>query len=346
LSEILFADMEEIASDSGIPWDELRDSTILITGATGTIGSALVRGLYAANKKYGLGVRVIAFGRNKGKAKSLSEDYGAEFFTQDICEPLAVGDNVDYIFHCAAITKSSEMVENPVGVIETSVKGVSHVLTVAREKHIKSMVNLSSMEIYGQTAAALAFVKEDDLGYIDLNKARSCYPESKRMAECLCNCNCIQYGVPVKTARLAQTFGAGSLQDDPLVFAQFARNAIAGENIVLHTEGNSRGNYCYISDAIRGLFLLLLKGKSGEAYNIANPAASVTIREMAGLVANDVCAGQVSVVVDKPPDIEKRGYGPVVTRKLSAEKIMKLGWKPRYGLVEMYRRMILDWSGQ
>ena len=343
LSEVLLDDMEHIVSDGNIPWEELSGSTVLITGATGAIGSMIVRTLYTANNKYGLDIRILAVGRDKEKAMLLVGTNGTEFLEQDIRNPLAVPGIVDFIFHCAAVTKSSEMAANPVDVIETSVKGTNNILELAREKCVKSMVFLSSMEVYGITDPAKSFITEDDLGYIDLNKTRSCYPESKRMCECMCSCWSVQYGVPVKTARLAQTFGAGTPNYDSRIFAQFARSAIAGEDIILHTEGNSRGNYCYLSDTVRGLFLLLLKGKNGETYNIANPAVSMTIREMAELVADRVCIEKASVIMDKPADIEKRGYAPDTTMRLSAAKIEKLGWKPEYGLEEMYRRMILDW---
>ena len=344
MSKILLDDMEHIVSDGSIPWVELRGSTVVITGATGAVGSALVRALWAADARYGLDVRILALGRYREKGRHLAERYGAEFFEHDIRNPLKVRGNVDYIFHCAAVTKSSEMAANPVDVIETSVKGTENTLALAKEKCVKSMVYVSSMEVYGITDPAMPLITENDLGYIDLARPRSCYPESKRMCECLCSCWCAQYGVPVKTARLAQTFGAGTPADDSRVFAQFARNAIAGNDIILHTDGNSRGNYCYLSDTVRGLFLLLLKGENGEAYNIANPDASVTIREMAELVADRICKNKVTVIVDKPEDIEKRGYAPDTAMRLSSVKIEKLGWKPRYGLEEMYQRMILDWQ--
>lgn len=343
MSKVLLNDMEQIVSDESFLREELRGSTVLITGATGAIGSAIVRTLLAANEKYGLNVRILAFCRNQKKAKQLFGPCGAEFYEQEICTPLSVPGRVEYIFHCAAVTKSSEMAANPVGVIETSFKGTENILALAREKSVKSMVYLSSMEVYGITDPALPWVKEENLGYIDLQKIRSCYPESKRMCECLCACWYFQYGVPVKTARLAQTFGAGTSKEDSRVFAQFARSATAGEDIILHTEGNSLGNYCYLADTVRGLFLLLLKGENGNAYNIVNPDASMTIREMAELVANKVCNEKITVRIEKPADIEKLGYPPDTAMRLSAEKIEKLGWRPRYGLKDMYQRMIQDW---
>jgi nucleoside-diphosphate-sugar epimerase len=342
-SKTLYEDTEQILADANIPWEDLRDGTVLITGATGTIGAMLVRALCATDRKYGLGIRMLACGRNRSRAKPLTE-YGAEFIAHDICEPLRLTEPIDYIIHCAAMAKSPDMAARPVEVAETSLKGTINILALAREKQVRGMVYLSSLEVYGDTDPSLPFVTESDLGRIDIGSTRSCYPEAKRMCENLCACYAAQYGVPVKTARLAQTFGASSSRLDTLAVTQFANNALAGNNIILHTEGRSRGNYCYLADAVRGLFFLLLRGENGETYNIVNPDASMTIREMAELLANEVCDGKVSVVTDVPVDIEKRGYAPDVTRRLSAEKVMRLGWRPRYGLADMYRRMMADWQ--
>ncbi len=346
MSKVQFEDLEQIISDCMIPWEKLQDKAILVTGASGVVGSALIHALSYASKRHGLGARIIGVGRDRKKVRKLITRCGLEFIEQDIRNPLTFSGNVDYIFHCAAVTKSSEMVLNPVGVVETSIKGTDYALKLAREKCVKSMVYLSSMEVYGITDPAIPRVSEDNLGYIDIKNPRSCYPESKRICECLCSCWFAQYGVPVKTARLAQTFGAGIPVEDSRVFAQFARSVIAGEDIILHTEGNSRGNYCYISDTVRGLLYLLLMGENGEAYNIVNPDASMTIREMAELVAIKIGQGRASVVVYRPEDVEALGYAPDTTLRLSSEKLERLGWRPRYGLEEMYRRMILDWEEQ
>ena len=236
------------------------------------------------------------------------------------------------------------MAAHPVDVTETAVKGTMNVLAMAREKAVRGMVYLSSMEVYGITDPSLASAGETDLGVIDLISPRSCYPQSKRMCESLCIGYAAQYGLPVRIARLAQTFGAGCAKDDPRVFAQFARSAAAGEDIVLHTEGKSRGNYCYLSDAVRALLLLLFKGENGGAYNIVNPDAGMTIREMAELVAGTVYAGKISVAVRVPADIALRGYAPDVTLRLSAGKLLALGWQPKYNLAQMYARLIAHWQ--
>lgn len=345
-NSVLNEDIEQIISDSHLPWREMADTSVLITGATGLIGTALVRVLAAARQKYRLNLTLIGNGRSSAKGERLMRDYGLDVFRSgDIRQFLsteAIPAKVDYIFHCAAITKSADMVAKPVDVITTAVDGTKNVLELAKERRSISVVYLSSMEVYGQNL--LGQVQETDLGYLDLSNPRSSYSESKRLCESLCAAYFAQYGVPVKIARLAQTFGAGTPQADTRVFAQFARSAMAEENIVLHTEGRSRGNYCYLADVVRGLLALLLCGTNGQAYNIANPEASMTIREMAELVASEVGQGRIKTVVEIPSDIEKRGYAPAVGFKLNIDKLKALGWHPRYGLADMYKRMIADWQ--
>ena len=147
MSKILYEDMEQIVSDSNIPWDEMKGSTTLVTGATGLIGSAIVRALSEANRRYGLGIRVLAFCRDIEKAKKLFDSSGVEFFRHNILDQLKVDGPIDYIFHCAAVTKSAEMASNPVGVAETNLRGTSNILDLAGKQNIKSMVYLSSMEV-------------------------------------------------------------------------------------------------------------------------------------------------------------------------------------------------------
>jgi nucleoside-diphosphate-sugar epimerase len=341
ISAVFREDLELIAQDDTLPWSELSQSVVFITGATGLIGSALVAALAIANENRSLGLKIIAGGQNRAKAEFLLSGYAPEIIIQDIREPLAFDGPVDYFFHCAAMTKSSEMVATPVDVIETSVLGTKNILALAREKQAKSLVYLSSMEVYGRMEGEVA---ESDLGYLDLSNPRTSYPESKRLGESLGVAYAAQHGLPVKIARLGLTFGAGTPRDDSRVFAQFARSAMAGQNIELHTAGHSLANCCYTADAILGLLTLLLKGVSGEAYNIANPGASLTIREMAELAAGEIGRSQIKVVLKIPDDIAQRGYAPEVRLKLDVSRLCALGWSPKYGLAEMYRRMMLDWN--
>lgn len=347
MSKILKEDIEHIISDNNIPWDDFRDSTILITGSTGLIGHVLICALSVANNRYRLNIKIIAHGRNIIKGEELALHYGVKFVAGDICKTLSIShitDKLDYIFHCAAITKSADMVAKPVEVINTSIDGMRNVLELAKEMKSKSVVYLSSMEVYGQTGLEQAF--ESDLGYLDLTNPRSSYPESKRLCENMCACYWSEFGVKVKIVRLARTFGAGTPNDtsDMRVAMQFARKAILGEDIELHTTGESLANCCYTVDAVSGLLILLLKGKNGEVYNVANPKASVSICQMANIVAKEVCGGEINVIIKVPDDVKKFGYAPDVGFVLNIDKIKQLGWNPKYGLAEMYTRMIEDWQ--
>lgn len=340
-NEILLQDFASIA-DSNLPFEEYKNKTFLITGATGLIGSLLVKTLGYLNEKHSLNARILAVVRSKEKARTIlgEEKEELSYVLCDLAkDELFVEEPCDYIIHAAAVTTSKIMVSDPVGTIRTAIDGTEKLLKLAVEKKVKAFVYVSSMEIYGQPLTE-GKTKEKDLGYVDIGTVRSCYPEGKRMCECLCTAYASQYGVNVMSARLAQTFGAGILPIENRVFAQFARSAMQKENIVLHTTGESEGNYVYTSDAIRAILLLLAKGQAGEAYNIANEESHITIRDMAKLVAEEIADHRIQVVIDIPNDSAALGYAPPVRMWLDSSKMRALGWEPKVGLKEAYQRMI------
>lgn len=333
--DVLEEDLQYIANYD-LPYDRLKGKTVLVTGATGLIGVSLVRALLAIGD-----IKVIALVRNAEKAKNIYGDKIGQFLklhVADVVDKIKIEEAVDYIFHCASVTASKVMIEKPVETLLTSVEGTKNILNLAWEKRCASVVYVSSMEVYGAFDESRE-VGEETLGYIDPLKVRSNYPESKRLCENLCVAYCSEFGVPVKIARLAQTFGAGILPGENRVFAQFARSAIKGEDIVLHTKGLSEGNYCYTRDCVTGLLTILLKGTDAAAYNVSNPAAHTTIVEMAVLVAEKIAGGKIKVVFDIPQD-NAFGYAADTKMKLNSDKLQALGWKPEVGLEEAYQRMI------
>ena len=331
---ILEQDLKTILSDSAVEWRSFNNASILVTGATGLIGSLIVKTLLQVSgvkQVYAL-VRSLEKGQNM-----LGSD--ARFVLGDVRDPIHLDADVDYIIHCASVTSSKYMITNPVETMSISIDGTKNVLEFARSHSVKKVLFLSTMEVYGMTSLEQNPVTEEKLGYIDLSKPRSSYPESKRLSELLCNAYFNQYGVPTVIARLSQTFGAGIPLTDNRVSMQFAKSALKGEDIVLHTTGQSVSNFCYTTDAIRALFLLLLRGQPGHSYNVSNDEETRTIAQIADLVAGKVAEGKIKVVF-KIPDGNVHGYAADTTMRLSSKKLISLGWKPSVGMAEAYQRLI------
>lgn len=342
-NKILQEDLDRIAASEQIDWEQLRGKSILVTGATGLIGSLLSRALICAGVRRGLGLRVLALARNRKKAERFLGEYeadGLEIVVGDVTEPIHMEEPVDYIFHTASVTTSKDFVDHPVETILTTLKGTQYLLELAREKKVRSMVYLSSMEIYGVVDAEHYNVRETDYGYIDPLQVRSSYSEGKRMAEGLCGAYAHEYQVPVKAARLAQTFGAGISKTENRVFAQFARSIMEGKDIVLHTDGSKAHCYCYTADAVLGLLTVLLRGADGEAYNISNQETFCTIREMAEMLIREHPESQGKLVFDIPEDANKFGYAPTSRMLVNSEKLNALGWKAEVDLPEMFELLM------
>ncbi len=340
-SDVLQRDLEELVHENAI-FEQYKDATVLISGATGLIGSLLIRSFVLANEQKHLNVKIIALIRDENKAGTIFGDLlersDIEVLKVDICTPLSCRKPVDFIFHTAAITTSKTMVELPVMTAVTAIYGTKNMLDFAVKVKAKAFVYISSMEVYGKFLKG-ELVSEAMMGYVNPLLVRSNYPESKRMCENLCIAYQKQYGVPVKIARLAQVFGAGILPGENRVFAQFARSVIHSTDIVLHTQGLSDGNYCYTTDCIRGLLLIATDGVVGEAYNVANEESHITIADMAQLVAEKLAQGRIQVCFDIPDD-NVYGYAEDTKMILSADKLKGIGWEPRVSLEESYRRMI------
>ncbi len=345
---VLQEDLNSIAKFCESSIDELKNTTVFITGASGLVGSQIVKSLLCMNRLYNAGIKVVA---NVLEERFAEQAFGSllprddvELYIADVTKPFKFEGKVDYIFHTASVTASKFFVTNPVETLDISILGTKNALEFAREKKIKGMIYLSSMEAYGVTDPSLERVTEKDLGYIDILNVRSSYSEGKRICECLCAAYASEYEVPVKIARLAQTFGAGVSMADNRAFAQFAKSSLKNEDIVLHTAGTSYGNYCYTADVVRGLFTILLKGEKGEAYTVANETTSMQIKDVAALVAGTLSDGTTKVVFDIPESALTYGYAPDVTIRLSAAKLRNLGWEPVYNLKEMFERLAKSWQ--
>jgi nucleoside-diphosphate-sugar epimerase len=316
---------------------------ILVSGATGLIGAALVRKFAAEGHAVGAAVR------NVEKAQKMFAGLAnVEIAEWDVTKPggprsCAAANAqervspVDWFVHAAAETSSRAFVERPVETIASILDGTWNALEFARTAKVGSMVYLSTMEVYGAPTAAR--VAEGDYGYLDPVAVRSCYPEAKRMAENLCVSYAGEYGVPVKIARLTQTFGEGVRYDDGRVFAEFARAILEKRDIVLKTEGTTARCYCYLGDALDAIETILEKGETATPYTVANEDTFCTVREMAEALCAAHPASGSKVVFDFD-GAAARGFAPPFRMRLDCSRLRALGWEPKVGLMEMFDRMM------
>lgn len=315
--------------------EEFKGMNIYITGATGLIGASLVNELLTYND-----VNIILQVRNEAKAKKLFEDK-VKYIVCDLLETPKYEGDIDYIVHCANPTSSQFFVNNPVETINTAVNGTINILKFAKNKAVKGFVFLSTMEVYGFPERGHR-VKENEGGSFDSAVVRNCYPLSKQTCESLCVSYASEYGVPARVLRLTQTFGPGIDYNDGRVFAEFARCAIEGRNIVLKTKGETERSYLYTLDAVSAILTVLLKGKDGEIYTAANEDTFCSIYEMARMVAD---MGGINVLIEEQ-DTSKMGYANTLHMDLDTSKLKSLGWKPKYGLKEMYANLLDSLRGR
>ena len=314
--------------------------SVFVTGSTGLIGAALVRRFAQEGHK------IVAVARNIGKARELFGNLAnVNVCEWDVTRPFdysvfgTSGCHFSWIVHAAAETSTRNFVEKPVETIASILDGTRNVLDFARTARVASMVYLSSMEVYGTPSVDV--VTESDVGYLDPTRLRSNYPEAKRMAENLCISYAKEYGVPVKIARLAQTFGEGVRAEDNRIYAQFARAILEGRDLVLKTNGSSARCYCYLGDAVDAIHLLLERGMTATPYTVANESTFCTVREMAERLIAAYPESGSNLIFDISKDATN-AYPPPSKLNLNSSRLRALGWEPKVGLMEAFRRM-MDW---
>lgn len=311
---------------AGLPWEKLSGCNILVTGATGLIGGCLVETLMSnPNRDYD----VFASGRNEERAKKrfsgFLHDKRFHFVKHDVMEPLQGNIKYDYIIHAASGAYPSEYAKHPVEVIKSNVDGVSYLIDYGINHGLKRFLYVSSGEVYGEGDGRV--FNEGYSGYVDCTSPRSCYPSSKRAAETLCVSYASEYGVDVVIARPTHIYGPHFTESDNRVYAQFIRNVLRGEDIVMKSTGEQFRSWCYVVDCVSALLHILLKGENCQAYNIADGLSNISIKELAEFIAG---IGGKKVVIDLPSDDEKRGFNVVTKSIFSTEKLESLGW----GIIE------------
>lgn len=339
-SSMYKTDIDRIIS-LALPWDKLRNQSLLLTGATGLIGTMLVDVLMNQNKEKRLNCTIFAVGRNVEKAKERFGDYWNSplfcFIPLDVNNPIGLSENVDYIIHAASNTHPRLYASDPVGSLMTNLEGTHNLLEYGRTHRMKRMLFLSSVEIYGQALHPDDVFDEKYCGYIDCNTLRACYPEGKRAGEALCNAYISKYDMDIVIPRLSRVYGPTMRLDDSKAMSQFLMNGVRGEDIVLKSQGLQKFSYCYVGDVVQGLLYCLLKGKCGEAYNVADKKTDMLLKDITKYIAG---LNGRKVVFDIPDATEQKGFSNVTVGVMDSGKLQRLGWKPFDDLKSGIRKTI------
>lgn len=335
-------DLDNILKTDGIK--ALRGKRFLITGSTGLLGVCLIDALMHYNKQ-GADITIYALGRNKEKASTRLGEYYNDghfhFMEQDVREPLPDSLKVDYIIPLASNTHPLAYAQYPIETIEINAKGAEYALQKAVE-YEATVLYPSTVEVYGNAKGEDVFT-EDYTGQLNLSTSRSCYTESKRLSESLCQSYISEKGAKVKIVRLSRVFGPTMLMSDSKASSQFIIKALNGEDIVLKSKGEQIFSYIYVADAVSAMLHVLLHGENGVAYNISNAGCDIRLKEFAGLCAE--WAGK-KVVFDLPSETERKGFSIAMRAILDNSRLMNLGWTPYYHIKDAVFRTLSIIKGQ
>jgi nucleoside-diphosphate-sugar epimerase len=324
-----------------IDWKQLSHKTILISGATGMIATFLIDVLMQRNREFHEDIRIIAVSRNKEKAVERLGIYLEEpefyYLQHNVNEPFRPDyrlNGIDFIIHSASNTHPLLYSTDPIGTIEANVSGTRNLLELAAFQKNCRLVFLSSVEIYGENRGDTEKFSEDYCGYINCNTLRACYSEGKRLGETLCQAYISERQLDVVIPRLCRVYGPTMLASDSKAIAQLIKRAAAGEDIILKSEGLQLYSYVYVADAVSAILNILLRGSSGEAYNIADESSDYYLKDIAAYLAD---LNGKKVVYELPDEKEKKGYSTATKAILNPEKLRSIGWECMYSMQEGLR---------
>lgn len=338
MNRVLEDDLKTIIAED-LSWEKLKNKTVMITGASGMVGSYMLYVLLMLNDEKHYDIKVDAVMRNVNKLpEEIRNREDVNVVVADVTKDIPDVGDIDYIIHAASPASPLIMQNQPVETIAANTIGTFKTLELAKEKNAEGYLFISSREIYGQPDEGQEFFYENTYGFVDQLNPRSCYSEGKKAAETMCVCFHEEYGLNTKIARLAHTYGPGMSIYDGRVQADFLKNVYHNEDIVLKSEGTAVRTYTYIADAIAGMYRILLDSED-IVYNIGNEAGKVSIRDLAEILVSIYPERGLKLVFDIPEGGTK-GTAPYTLGILSSEKLRKLGWNPKYSVKDGFKRTL------
>ncbi len=326
-SELWNSDLDEIVNV--LPeLKKLEGKTLMITGCTGLICSAVIDILVRWNQNHDEKIIIIAAGRNEDNARRRFDPFINEGWFSFLPYDATNTDNkltktLDYIIHGASNASPNIIINEPVETMMSNIIGVKTLLDYSRETNVKRLLYISSSEVYGKKQNN-APSKIDDYGWIDILNPRNSYSISKCAAETMCSSYSEEFGVNSVIVRPGHIYGPTASKTDSRVSSVWAYKASRGEDIIIKSDGGQIRSYCYCLDAASAILKILLSGESGKAYNISNPDSIISIREMAELITNSV---GTKLKFESPTEQEKKGFNPMNNSSLDSTDLLALGWK-------------------
>lgn len=308
---------------------QLESKHILIAGATGMLARYTTQFLFYLNQQKHMHMQLYLLARNAEKLRHIYGDLVdlpyVHTIIQDVCDPIVLSTPLDYMIHAAGSADPKSIVAHPVSILKANTLGTIQLCELAKQKEAHILF-LSTREIYGRTDINLLHLDEMSYGAIDCLNSRSCYPESKKCAETILNSYAQEYGVSFSSARIAHSYGPGmAIDNDGRIMADMMHDLVNKKDVVLKSDGQMKRAFCYISDAVKALLLIMINGKTQEAYNVANEVEEIKVVDLAKMVAQ---MADTNVVFEEQSDEDKKGYLQIPRVSLNTEKLEALGWKP------------------
>jgi len=304
---------------------------ILVTGGAGFLGSHLCERLLADGNEV-LCLDNFFTGR-RVNVDQLIDRHDFELVRHDICDRLLF--EVDEIYHLACPASPIHYQKNPVRTIRTCVQGTLNVLDMAREVRAKVMI-ASTSEVYGDPE--MHPQREEYWGNVNPIGPRACYDEGKRCAEALAVSYARQYAVPVRIARIFNTYGPRMHEADGRVVSNFVVQCLRNQPISIFGDGKQTRSFCYVDDLIEG-FVRLMASSSEEPINLGNPG-EFTMLELAELT-KEMTGSKSEIIFEPLPVDDPVRRKPDITRATE-----RLGWKPSVALRDGLARTIADFRAR
>ncbi len=344
MNKIVKEDIEWLMKEK-LPFHKLEGKTILIAGANSFIASFFIETLlfYNATKAKNK-IKVIGIIRNEKKAKKRFAEYknrkDLSLKKIDILKPINLKEKINIIIHAASQASPKYYSIDPSGTFLPNVIGTYNLLQLGLKKKIETFLFFSSAEVYGELYYENKLMNENNFGGINPLEIRSYYTEGKRAGETLCNVFYKQYGLKVKIIRPFHIYGPNMQLNDGRVYADFVKSIIKGKDIVLKSKGDAVRSFCYLRDAVNGIFRVIFYGRPGNAYNIGSDRDIISIKDLAKIL--------VSIFKEKSIRIKfKKNLSNIKGVKIvkpDISKMRKLGFIPCVRIEEGFKRTILSYE--